>query len=259
MAADCAERILETYASEREDWIAAVAATNVSRSRVYGDKRGANDMSQARQSPGLSERMRRLRRNAFMRWVFRDLLLFTNKGSFVPYDSNRCEAYAVPTPPGATPLWLMAGHTMTVRRNVALTEPFENHLLGYAPAEDLDCSYRWGRHGAMFCQRRACLYHHQVATARIKRKQVVTLTLLNILFFVRRSSSRQLVHGAAWTWMMMRRFVADLLRDLIRGRITLPHVRGVLHAAWLAPLMFLQERSAIGDWYEDVQAAILKR
>ena len=153
----------------------------------------------------------------------------------------------------------MSGHTMTVRRDVALSEPFEAHLLAYAPAEDLDCCYRWSRHGAMFAQTSARLYHHRIATARIKRKQVVTLTLLNTLFFIRRSSRRQVAHGAAWTLMMMRRLLAELLKDSIRGRLTFPHVRGVLHAAWLAPSMFMQERGAMSDWYEGVQARILAR
>lgn len=259
MAADCAERILETYSAAPKGDIAAVAAMDASFAAIQGGDDGRRDVSGVEQMSGLAERMGRWRRSAAVRWVFHNVLLFSNVGSFVPFDVERPDFAAVPKPPGAFRVQLMSGHTMTVRREVALAEPFEGRLLAYSPAEDLDACYRWGRRGAIFAQTRARLYHHRAATARLKRKQVVTLTLLNVLFFVRRSSSRQVAHGAAWVVVALRRLLADLLKDLMKGRLSLPQFRGVLHAMGLAPLMFLQDRQSLGEWYERLQARILAR
>ena len=79
MAADCAARILETYAADPDGRIVAVAATDASRASVYGDDDGGKAEAQLRQSPGVGERMARLRRNAVMRWVSREVLLFTTR------------------------------------------------------------------------------------------------------------------------------------------------------------------------------------
>jgi GT2 family glycosyltransferase len=257
MAEDCAAQILETYASDPSGRIAAVAAFDATFADVYGGKTGemAEDLGSV--SPGLSQRMNRLRRSAMMRWVLREVLCFSNDGVFVEFDSDRREIVPPRQPSGAHRVRSISGHTMTVRREVALREPFESHLLAYAPCEDLDASYRFSRHGVMYQQTLAKLYHHRVKTSRLKRKQVVALTLLNALFFVRRSSSQQAAHCAVWCVKLLRRLFADLVKDLVRRRLTFPQVRGVLLAGMLAPALMFKSREKLGDWYEGVQTRIL--
>lgn len=189
MHRDCAEKVMAVYEADATRQIAAVSCTDIGRmpnspapevdrkdsaSRVYG----------ARQ---------RIRRSGVMRFIWREVLLMSADRLFIPYDGRRdtrrtdlVRQLGIET---CVAVKYIPGFALTVRRDIALKEPFEDALLSYSPSEDTEASYRFTRHGANACATDAHLYHHHAATGRIKRRQAIELTMTNLAFFLRKRSS----------------------------------------------------------------------
>jgi hypothetical protein len=140
---------------------------------------------------------------------------------------------------------------------VALLEPFDDGLLAYCPTEDLDASYRWGRHGVCLVAERARINHVEVAASRLKRRKVTALSLMNSAYFTRRNSARPRRDAARFYSLAIRRVVAEILKDLITGRRSLPQGRGAAWALARSPAVFLQKREGLEGWYATCQRRIL--
>ena len=255
MYPDCAAHIMAVYEADLNGEIAAVAARDAPRpvdldvSGVERKAAGPREIASDSWAAGIK------------RFIFREILLMSTERMFVRYDAAD---FVRPDARGSTikerpRLSHISGYLMTVRRTVAEREPFDAHLLSYAPAEDLDATYRWSRHGVLVAEPMAKIYHHEVAAGRIKRRQATTLGLLNTAYFVRRSSSERLRHTFLWSVFLFRRIVAEALKDTLTRRFTYPQFFGALHAAVIAPQVLAHSRNGLGEWYEHVQMRILKK
>ena len=142
----CAAEIMRVYEADRGERIAAVAAA---RTMVNP---AALDASLARRPAAAAGARPPVRQPAIARWLRRHLLLQTVENHFVPYRGPRWPTIRpgpLPAIDGIARVNLIDGYKLTVRRRVALAEPFDEALLAYAPCEDLDATHRYGRHGAL--------------------------------------------------------------------------------------------------------------
>lgn len=254
MYPDCAAHIMAVYEADPDKGIAAVAA--------QGAPRPADlDVSgMERKAAGSHKIPSESRMAGIKRFILREILLMSADRMFVGYDSaDMARPEPGVTVKGLPKLSHISGYLMTVRRTVAEREPFDAHLLSYAPAEDLDATYRWSRHGALVAEPLARIYHHEVAAGRIKRRQATTLGLLNTAYFIRRSSNERPRHIVLWSIFLFRRIVAEALKDTLTRRFTYPQFLGALHATILAPQIFAHPADGLGEWYEQVQTGILKK
>ncbi len=255
MYPDCAAHIMSVYETDPNGEIAAVAAQDAPRPASLNVSEMEQKVSGPRKiaSGSLAAGIKK--------FIFREILLMSTERMFVGYDAAdfvRPDARDITTKERPK-LTHISGYLMTVRRAVAEREPFDAHLLSYAPAEDLDATYRWSRHGVLVAEPMAQIYHHEVAAGRIKRRQATTLGLLNTAYFVRRSSNERLRHTFLWSVFLLRRIVAEALKDTLTRRFTYPQLLGALHAVVLAPRVLSHSKNGLGEWYEHVQMEILKK
>jgi len=257
MHPDCAETILKVYAADTEGRIAGVTANNDPVSPLSTE-------GLERKSSAIDEKAKRgasVSRSRLMQWVWREVFLMNTLRLFVPYDEGRPLAPADEAArlgqPGLTPVLSMIGYAMTVRRSVALREPFEPHLLAYAPCEDTDATYRFSRHGLLVLTDRARLHHFEIAAARLKRRQVAALFLMNVAYFTRKHSNAPEKHRKRYFHLARRRILAEFLKDGLTRRFSFPQVAGTLYALRKAPEIFALTDAELGPRYEAMQREVL--
>lgn len=146
-----------------------------------------------------------------------------------------------------------------MRRHIALAEPLDRSLRYYAALEDLDASYRYGRHGILLRANDARLHHFEVAGGRVKRRTATTFQLLNMLVFIKRNAGDPARWLARYRLMLWRRLLGETIKDALSRRWDFPQARGVLTAmrnwrkVWRTPVGDLDQ------WYPGQQRGILDR
>lgn len=257
MYPDCAERIMQIYEADRTEAIVGVTTHSDPVSPL-------NAIEIERKSSALHDRAKHgwgLGHTRFMRWILREVFMMDTLRLFVPYDSGR----SVPTQedvarigqPALVPVFSMIGYALTVRRKVALAEPFDRWLLSYSPCEDTDASYRYSRHGMLVYTPSARLHHYEVAGARLNRHRVAALFLLNVAFFIRQHSDDLPRHRRRYFALARRRLVAETLKDAGGRRFRFPQVAGTMFALRHAPAIFDHPDEGLGEFYQDLQRKVL--
>lgn len=258
MYPDCAERLLSAYAMDREARLSAIAALNTNQPPGTG---AAGIEARVQTHRGLRDRLSGWAPNRLQTWLLKHVLLLDLESRFVPYDALRYPKLppldARLTDAGVVPLRLISGFRMTVRRAVALRELFDEALLAYCPAEDLDNSYRFLRHGSNAVATTALVYHHEAAANRLKRRSVAELSLLNIAYFVRRSSRTQALHRTLYYILAVRLLVSSALRDTVGRRWFYPDTRGTLAAIAKSITVYRLPTEGLGAAYQVLQRRIL--
>jgi GNAT superfamily N-acetyltransferase len=272
MEPDCAETIMALYEADPEERVVGISGTNVAGAAPEaGEGSGASEGSERPEEGGGpvtlkaagSRRARAWRRTGLARWLLKEVLLQSRDRIFLRYDPpgshHGPEAARALDLPGTRYTEFLPGWGMTVRRRVALLEPFDDGLLAYCPTEDLDASYRWGRHGVCLVAERARIDHVEVAASRLKRRKVTALSVMNSAYFTRRNSRRPARDAARFYALAVRRGLAEALKDAITGRLSLPQARGAAWALAHAPALFRQDRAGLVEWYAGQQRRILAR
>lgn len=256
---DFAERILAVYDADVRGVVAAVGGSNLP---VAPDAQATAGL--ARKEGGAGKTVTGLRsrvmRYRLGRWINTRILFQSVHALFLKYEGER----PAEIPPEFAHLNVVhapfiAGHALSVRRPVALAEPFDPALRYYAALEDLDATYRYGRHGVTLGAHDARLHHHEVMGGRVKRRTVTTFQLLNMLVFIRRNAPDPGRWIAPYRRMLWRRLLGETIKDALSRRWDLPQARGVLAAmrgwrqVWTMPLADLDR------WYPGYQRAIRDR
>lgn len=256
----CAEEILKIYAADGAGEVAAIAGRLVQdlppetgaapkaampHRKASGRRRGESWKKRVlRTAPGL--------------WFNRTVLLQNKDELFIRYDEPR--SGAVPAAVSGFDLraaTFMPGSAMTVRRSVALAEPFDAALRFYAAFEDLDAAYRYGRHGAVLRANRAHLHHYEAAGGRLKRKKLVIFQLLNMLVFLKRHASDPDRFVPAYRRLLRRRLFGETLKDLLSGRLNVPQARGVIIVMRTWREVWASDTETINQWYPEIQQRLL--
>jgi glycosyltransferase involved in cell wall biosynthesis len=263
MHADCAATIMSIYEADRDGELAAVGATGwpeppPALGNALAGATGRHRAGLSRAS-GLSAL---LRDSALARLLWREVLLMPLERKFVRYDPRSHAAtrrrFDPARFPGTEVREVLEGYTITVRRRVALAEPFDDGLVGYATAEDLDATYRFGRHGFVVRATDARLYHHVAASGRLDRYKLRTLEVLNPAYFVRRNARPPAAYYGRVVLFCLRYLLAATLKDAAARRWSFPEVRGVLRATALTLPLFLARPADPKAAYRAVQARILR-
>lgn len=256
MHPDCAERIMALYERDTEAVVAGVSPANVPQNPIGPDVGVDRKESGRRGGPSLMQRATRTR---IGRWINARVLMQQKEELFLPYEEGRVEAS---TPPwadeaGAVRIGFLPGHSCTVRRAVALKEPFETSLRFYTAFEDLDASYRYRRHGVLLRLPAARLHHFEAASGRVSRAAATALQLLNMLVFIRRRAADPEAMMGRYQRMLARRLLGETLKDALSGRWEMPQARGVLMAMqrWRAVRGIPVDQ--LDAWYPEFQAALI--
>lgn len=257
----CAEEILKVYADDPEHRVACISARLVE---------AIPDLPGTDAAPAMPDRKASGRRGgaglkarvlgtAPGRWINRRVLLQSATELFLRYDGDRArDLPATVTRHDVAQMPFMAGSAMTVRRAIALREPFDTALRYYAAFEDLDFSYRCARHGAVLRAERAHLHHFEAAGGRIKRTKIVLFQLLNMAVFLKRHAAAPEAWRGPYRRLVWRRLLGETLKDLIAGRTRLPQARGALTALRHWRRVWAMTPDEIDARYPDIQKHLLE-
>ena len=169
---DCAEKVLQIFAADQTEEIAAVAITMVPDLPPEPDNSGFDKLESLEKKASGRNRAGELYRwimaTGFGRWFNRKVLLQSKEELFIKYDGSRMRD----TPNSVAkfdvvPVAFMSGCATAVRRSIAKAEPFDSALRYYAAFEDLDVAYRYAQHGAVLKSNEARLHHYEAAGGRL--------------------------------------------------------------------------------------------
>lgn len=153
----------------------------------------------------------------------------------------------------------MAGCYMTVRRQMALAEPFEEMLGRYAAGEDIDACNRWQRHGCILRALDAPLHHAKAPTGRLGLYYVSAIQGLNRIVLNK-------LHGTApersivrMRKLYFRLLIIQFLKDLRDLNFRFPRLRGTFFAARRISQIYSMSEQEVRLWYPTIQDTLFKR
>ena len=253
---DYVEYLLAVYTADTAGVLAGVNGVNVP---IMPDARVTAGLARKADSQqkvvGIRDRVLKYRMG---RWINSRVLFQDMHELFLKYEGER--STTIPSEFShldVSPMTFMSGHGLSVRRQIALLEPLDRSLRYYAALEDLDASYRYGRHGILLRANKAKLHHFEVAGGRVKRKTATTFQLLNMLVFIKRNTRRPRAWLLTYRLMLWRRLLGETIKDALSRRWDFPQARGVLMAmrswrkVWETPVQGLDQ------WYPEYQRKIL--
>lgn len=264
MAPDCAAEILSLYAADREGILVAIGTCDLEAAPQVAPEaaiRGAAPQVAAKEQSG-RDIVNRLSDYRLARFVFDHVLMIPMSQRFVRYDRPALRwpgGRAFAAPEDCVRVEFIGGYSLTARREAMLKEPFDDGLVGGSYYEDLDACYRLGRHGALIRAFNAGLFHAEAASGRSRRKTVAMFQVLNMAYFLRRHTTRPGLDFSRYLLWYTRMLVANLIKELLRRRWSLPEVRGLLVALPYLPRIFARSPADIVDWYRDLQVEIMNR
>jgi glycosyltransferase involved in cell wall biosynthesis len=257
----CASEIMHIYQIDKNGAISSVGATPTSRPPCQ-------EIAQEIPTKAIGfGKFNRFAGSMFppvvVRFFYKEILLLDIERRFVPYDAVRYPRHPELekgfSDAGAFAVRLISGFRITVRRKVAQEEPFDEVLLAYCPAEDLDATYRYLRHGINVQSAKALVYHHEAASGRLKRRRVAELALLNISYFVRRRGKHPVVHRLLFHLLSLRLLFSCALRDTLSRRWDYPDTIGCAAATLKSFSVFRIARDELEETYTEMQREILSR
>jgi GT2 family glycosyltransferase len=221
----CAEEIMKAYDADKEQLIGGIQANPIA-----GIPEGVL-VSGERKRTGNIEFQPRSRLLVRVRdWVRRNILLMDAAKLFIPYNG----AFHVSAIPQScahlklVPVPLFQGYLMTFRREAILRAGFEPAFREYAAGEDLDASYRVSLEGGLFSSTTGNLHHFNSASGRLSRTAATAKSVANLAYLLRKHSSNIGSSKRQFYILMLRRLVAELIKDSLSRRWSMPQVRGIL-------------------------------
>lgn len=255
---DYVEQIMAVYDADKGGVVVGVNGVNVP---VMPDDRATAGLQRKTNSP----RERGAARNRIMRyrlgrWISSQILFQDMHTLFLKYEGERNQVVPADFAHlNVVPMTFMSGHGLSVRRSIALAEPLDRSLRYYAALEDLDASYRYGRHGILLRANEAKLHHFEVAGGRVKRRIATTFQLLNMLVFIKRHSTRPEAWLGTYQLMLWRRLLGETIKDALSRRWDFPQARGVLTAMRSWRKVWNTSEEDLDHWYPAYQRTLLDR
>lgn len=251
----CAEEIMRVYEADPDERVKGVQAfpDEIPPTEAVNDTKHYS-----------VESKKQLLSNSIIRALFRffckHLLLMDSQINFIPYDGH----YPThPIPDGVSqlnvePTLFLAGFRMTFRRSAILQNPFESLLRYYTAWEDVDASYRTSRHGLLLTALDAKIHHFYSASGRVSRLHIVALSSLNQAVCLRKYSLNLQRDICAFYFLMARRVLAEILKDLLTRRWSFPQIKGILIALRYSFKVFTLPTESLSKWYPHLQKRILE-
>jgi glycosyltransferase involved in cell wall biosynthesis len=248
MYPECAERIMAVYDADRDEHVVGVGAMESAASPL-SPQAPADGEHTAQGQPSLKDKIR---------WKIESLVMVERL--LLPYDADYPDH---PVPSEILHLDVAAtrylnGMRMTWRAGPARKVLFDETLLKYAAAEDMDFSYRISRFGVIVNALNARLFHAQDPSARLTQHTRALLGMTNLAYLYRRNGHAPNQLLLRYTGRVLTRIAVDLARDLSRGRATMPYVRADLRTLSVIREMARVEKDRLTDWYGKLQERILQ-
>ena len=224
MYPQCAEEIMKVYEADIDGIIKGVKASRVAEPPNHAEIQ--------ENAPTIERSLKLYSLNSLSQFLFKHLFLMDAEKLFIPYNGDYPD-YPIPASVQdlkIAPMRLFMGCEMTFRREAILQEGFEPLLLYYAAGEDVDASYRVSRHGLLVQALEGKLCHVQSSGGRLSRLQSTAFTALNLALFLRKNSNNLKRDQNLFFRLMLRRLVAEFLKDALTRRWQFPQVRGILAA-----------------------------
>jgi len=257
---DTAERALEVYETPTAGRLVALSLASVEASPL--DQSHPENENQKTGVSGRKAAEKIVARSSILRWIYREVFLMQLAAGFIKYDyqqahGTEAEFEAMQLPDVAFTEFI-SGFALTARRTVVSAEMFEPAFMAYCPGEDLDASYRMGRHGVLGYAMKARVHHAEAAAGRIKRRRATALHSLNLAFLLRHHSDRPVFSTGQYCVFLVRRLIAEMAKDLLSRRFSLPQVRGLFLAMRHLLGLMRVKKSNLEPWYIDIQNKILQ-
>ena len=243
MYPDCAENIMRVYEADVDRRIVGANATNVPDPPDEPLRESHAEHRTHKQYGSFASAIRQLLKTEVI---------------FVPYDSDYPK-HPLPETVASLPVdrWeLAAGWGMTFRREIAIAEPFAEHLIRYAATEDSDMSYRASRRGPYVGVRNARLCHLGASSGRVS---TYAWTLANLLNPIVNNALHASDPGEAkrrCARVLRRRALINVSKDVYYLRPTLPHTRGALAALWYFNEIYRRPKPELIAWYSTFQSRL---
>lgn len=247
---DCAAKIMEVYEADSERRVQAVAAFPVKEPPLTGPTPQATNGSTA---------VGAVRRYSPVTRLIRRFLQADDR--FVPYDREFPD-HPIPTSLAHLPVVrrrLIAGYCLTVRREGALREAFDQRLERYCPGEDSDMTYRLSRHGPLLARLDAKVCHLEAPSGRMNLFPKTAMGAINPLLMHRQHSTDLELSRDRNRRLLMRRLGIETLKDLRQGQLGLPQARGILFALSNLSRILDTPEDRIDQTFRDYQQNLLGR
>jgi glycosyltransferase involved in cell wall biosynthesis len=273
MYPDCAEQILRVYAADRGRQIAGVGAVEAGSAPpragdpathaglgAAGDEAGpaARRGGRAWSAGPVGPQNAVGRFRTLVRWNVAQLF---DRGpeSFLPYRGS-WDDWPVPADVAhldVSPARALNGFRMTFRRDVIAREGFVGWFVGYAPLEDLDASHRASRHGMLVNAHGARLCHLTHPSGRQNHFSVAAQWVMSNAVLQAVFGNDRPALARAWRRRVTRFLILEMIKDVAKGRVTLPTFRGILHGARHLRAIYAMTPGELERWYPRVQAALM--
>lgn len=264
MEDDCAEKIMSVYEKDEAGRIAAVGAAKASSNQAQPGGDAAPITSKLSSGAAIRDRIDRLaKQSRLARYLIDEILMMSIDNRFVPYDSytrhfTETDFKALADEfDGLVYTRHIYGYALTVRREVADKEPFDDNLLRYSPGEDLDATYRYSRHGLNVYLPAAALRHIESSQSRLKREIVHTLSNTNNAYFVRKKAEDFPAIKRKYFRKLRKNLFAAAIKDLAKGHLSFPDATTLMRCFSIAEEIFDQPLDKLDPWYKDRQLIIL--
>jgi GT2 family glycosyltransferase len=152
---------------------------------------------------------------------------------------------------------VMAGYTMTFRREILQKELFNEVLDRYAAGEDQDLSYRVSRYGPILNAVKARLCHLEISGGRLSTYIVTVLAVVKpVVLYQFYSTDLKLSHKN-WIKILNRRFLFYLLKDISKKKWNFPRTRGTIYARSQLNLIYSKYPKDLLEWYPKFQQKLI--
>ena len=250
MYPDAAEHLMKLYDADVNHEVAGIAAALAGKPPSQAaDKKAVEEIEAARVAPTVKT-------YSPIAKMVRKLLDADNL--FVPYDEGFHGRYIPDSVKHLGPgkRHLMAGMTMTARRDKILEERFSEILADRGP-EDSDVSYRLSRHGALLTALEAKVFHVGSPSGRFSSFSREALCNIGPLVLHRFYSTDQARSKKQSRKLLRRRSIIGLLKDIKAKEYDLPRFKGGRFALKQINRIFKMSKEELEDWYPGFQQQVI--
>ncbi|MGB0766130.1 MAG: glycosyltransferase family 2 protein [Phycisphaeraceae bacterium] len=250
MYPDTAEELMKVYDADQRKQVAGVAMVLAAKPPSEAeDEKAVEEIEAARVAPTVKNYSPVVK-------AIRKLLDADNL--FVPYDEDFPNH---PVPESVKHLRvgtreLMAGMTMTARREWVLEDRFSEILADRGP-EDSDVSYRLSRRGAVLTALNAKLFHVGSPAGRFSSYSREALGMIGPIVLHRFYSTDLERSRRATRKMLRRRMLIGLAKDIKSKEFDLPRFRGARFSLSYLDRILAMSTDEIEAWYPQFQKDVI--
>jgi len=142
---------------------------------------------------------------------------------------------------------------MTVRRQDALAEPFDEMLERYSSQEDLDMSYRLSRRGPLLTALDAPMYHPPIAGGSLTPFLLATVQATNRIALHRKNTTNLELSKKRLRGNLRRRVLIEAAKDVHYRNWSAPRARAFLLALRRVDPIFEMSLEELHEAYPKLQ------